>query len=102
MGHPDQSADPTGSGQAETRHAPELIRLQAVLRAARGAERNLISDVRLFDVYEGAPLEAGQRSLGVEVVLQPKLASLTDAEIEAVGEKIVGAVTRATGANLRR
>ncbi|CAI9121146.1 phenylalanine--tRNA ligase subunit beta [Brytella acorum] len=78
------------------------VEVQGVLRAARGAERNLISEVRLFDVYEGAPLEAGQRSLGVEVTLQPQKVSLTDTEIEAVSEKIVAAVTRATGATLRR
>ncbi|AQS87179.1 phenylalanyl-tRNA synthetase subunit beta [Neoasaia chiangmaiensis NBRC 101099] len=75
---------------------------QAVLRAARGAERNLITEVRLFDVYEGKPLEPGYRSLGIEVVLQPMQASLMDAEIEAVSDKIVAAVEKATGATLRR
>ncbi|WP_367160322.1 phenylalanine--tRNA ligase subunit beta [Kozakia baliensis] len=78
------------------------VEAQSVLRAARGAERNLITDVRLFDVYTGAPLEEGVRSLGIEVVLQPVQASLTDAEIDAVSEKIVAAVAKATGATLRR
>lgn len=75
---------------------------QSVLRAVRGAERSLIADVRLFDVYEGAPLEPGYRSLGIEVVLQPVKASLTDEDIETVSEKIVSAVAKATGAVLRR
>jgi len=74
---------------------------QVLLRAVRGAERGLISDVRLFDVYEGPGVEKGYRSLGVEVVLQPVKASLTDAEIEAVSAKIVAAVAKATGAGLR-
>lgn len=77
------------------------VEAQAVLRAARGAERNLISGVRLFDIYEGVGLPEGHRSLGVEVVLQPGEASLTDAEIEAVSAKIIAAVAKATGATLR-
>ncbi|MCQ9155507.1 phenylalanine--tRNA ligase subunit beta [Acidomonas methanolica] len=78
------------------------VEVGAVLRAARAAERGLIGEARLFDVYEGAPLEPGFRSLGVEVVLHPAHASLTDAEIEAVCAKVVAAVEKATGARLRR
>lgn len=78
------------------------VEAQAVLKAVRGAERTLITDVSLFDVYEGTPLEAGHRSLGIEVTLQPIKASLTDEEIEAVSEKIIAAVAKATGAVLRR
>jgi phenylalanyl-tRNA synthetase beta chain len=74
---------------------------EAVLRAARGAERALITGVSLFDVYEGDGVPAGQRSLGVEVVIQPRDATLTDAAIEAVCAKIVAAVAKATGAVLR-
>ena len=73
----------------------------AVLRAARGAERTLIAGVSLFDVYEGDKLEPGKKSLGVEVVLQPRDHTLTDAEIEAACAKIVAAVTKATGGILR-
>jgi len=73
----------------------------AVLRAARGADRNLVTAVSLFDIYEGDRLPEGQKSLAIEVVLQPRERSLTDAEIEAVCGKIVAAVTKATGASLR-
>ncbi|MDU7520250.1 MAG: phenylalanine--tRNA ligase subunit beta [Roseomonas mucosa] len=72
-----------------------------VLRAARGAERNLIADAAIFDRYAGDRLPDGKVSLAVEVVLQPRDASLTDAEIEAVAAKVVAAVTKATGATLR-
>ena len=72
-----------------------------LVRAARGAERNLIVDVALFDRYAGDRLPEGKVSLALEVTLQPREASLTDAEIEAVGSKIVAAVTKATGAVLR-
>jgi len=72
-----------------------------LVRAARGAERALITDVALFDRYAGERLPDGKVSLALEVTLQPRDASLTDAEIEAVGTKIVAAVTKATGATLR-
>ena len=73
----------------------------AVLRAARGAERSLIAGVSLFDVYEGPGVPEGQRSLAVEVTLQPRERALTDAEIEAASAKVVAAVAKATGAVLR-
>ena len=72
-----------------------------MLRAARGAERNLITEASLFDVYQGPNVPEGEKSVGVEVVLQPRERTLTDAEIEAAAAKVVAAVTKATGAKLR-
>jgi phenylalanyl-tRNA synthetase beta chain len=74
---------------------------EAVLKAARGAERALIAGVSLFDVYAGDKVEAGKKSLAVEVVFQPRERTLTDAEIEAACAKVVAAVAKATGAALR-
>ncbi len=73
----------------------------AVLRAARGADRALIAGVLLFDVYTGDKVPAGQKSVGIEVTLQPVQATLTEAELEAVSARIVAAVSKATGAVLR-
>jgi phenylalanyl-tRNA synthetase beta chain len=73
----------------------------AVLRAARGAERALITGVSLFDVYDGDKLPAGRKSLAIEVVFQPRERTLTDAEIEAACQKVIAAVVKATGATLR-
>jgi phenylalanyl-tRNA synthetase beta chain len=73
----------------------------AVLRAARGAERSLIAGVSLFDVYEGEKLPDGKKSLAIEVLFQPRERTLTDAEIEAAAGKVVAAVAKATGAVLR-
>ena len=72
-----------------------------VLRAARGAERTLITGASLFDVYQGDKIAPGQKSVGVEIVLQPRERSLTDAEIEAASAKIVEAVAKRTGGSLR-
>jgi phenylalanyl-tRNA synthetase beta chain len=77
------------------------VNADTVLRAARGAERNLIAGVSLFDVYEGDKLPEGKKSLAIEVVFQPRERTLTDAEIEAAAQKVVAAVAKATGAVLR-
>jgi phenylalanyl-tRNA synthetase beta chain len=77
------------------------IAADAVLRAARGAERNLIAGVSLFDVYEGDKVEPGRKALGIEVVLQPRDRTLTDLEIETACGKIVAAVAKSTGGVLR-
>jgi len=72
-----------------------------LLRAARGAEKALISDVTLFDVFTGQGVPEGKKSLAIEVTLSPREKTLTDAEIDAAAEKVVAAVTKATGGELR-
>jgi phenylalanyl-tRNA synthetase beta chain len=77
------------------------VTADAVLRAARGADRTLIAGVSLFDVYQGDRLPPGKTSLAIEVVFQPRERTPTDAEIDAASQKVVAAVTKATGAALR-
>ena len=72
-----------------------------VVRAAFGADKQLITDVNLFDVYRGERMQPGKKSLAIEVTLQPREKTLTDADIEAVSAKIVSAVMKATGGTLR-
>jgi len=74
----------------------------AIVRAAANADRELISRVSVFDVFEDeAALGQGKKSVAIEATLQPARATLTDAEIDSVSEKIVAAVAKATGAVLR-
>ncbi len=77
------------------------VSAQDVVRAALGADKQLITDVSLFDVYRGERMAPGKKSLAIEVTLQPREKTLTDAEIEAASAKIVSAVVKATGASLR-
>jgi phenylalanyl-tRNA synthetase beta chain len=72
-----------------------------VIRAASGVDRALIADVRVFDVFTGQGVPEGKKSLAIEVTLQPREKTLTDAEIEAVAARIVAAVAKATGGELR-
>ena len=71
-----------------------------LLKAVRGADRQLVTDVTLFDVYEGQGVEPGRKSLALEVTLQPRDKTLTDAELEAFSVKVVAAAAK-LGATLR-
>lgn len=72
-----------------------------LVNAAMGADKALIEDARVFDEFIGGSLGEGKKSLALTVRLQPKDATLKDAEIEAVAQKVVEKVTKATGGSLR-
>jgi phenylalanyl-tRNA synthetase beta chain len=72
-----------------------------IVRAAQGADRKLITDVTVFDVYEGKGIDEGKKSIAIAVTIQPREKTLTDQEIEAVAARIVAEVTKKTGGTLR-
>lgn len=77
------------------------VAAEAVLRAARAADRKLVTDAQVFDVFEGGALGEDRKSVAISVTLQPAGATLTDAEIDAIAARIIAQVTKATGATLR-
>jgi phenylalanyl-tRNA synthetase beta chain len=77
------------------------VEAETVLRAVRSVDRHLISRVSLFDVYEGDNLPSSEKSLGVEVVFQPRERTLTDKDLESACAKVIDAVVKATSARLR-
>ncbi len=68
-----------------------------LVKAAVGADKALITAARVFDVYEGPGVPEGFKSVALEVVVQPRDATLTDAEIEALSAKVVAAAEKAGG-----
>ena len=72
-----------------------------LVNAASGADKALITNVRVFDEFIDGSLGEGKKSLAITVRLQPTVATLKDADIEAVAAKIVEKVTKATGGVLR-
>jgi phenylalanyl-tRNA synthetase beta chain len=73
-----------------------------VVKAALSADKQLITSVNVFDLFEAESLGAGKKSLALEATLQPREKTLTDQEIEAIAAKIVAAVGKATGGEIRR
>ena len=72
-----------------------------IVKAAQTADRALITGANVFDIYQGAGIPEGKKSVGISVMLQPREKTLTDTEIESVMQKIVAEVTKKTGASLR-
>jgi phenylalanyl-tRNA synthetase beta chain len=72
-----------------------------IVRAAQSADRKFISKVTVFDVYEGAGIEAGKKSIAIAITLQPREKTLTDEEIEAIVGRVVAEANKRTGATLR-
>jgi len=75
----------------------EDVEAGTILKAAKGADKQLISDVSLFDVYRGTGMEEGHKSLAIDVTLSPREATLTDKDIDAVSDKIIAQVMKAGG-----
>jgi phenylalanyl-tRNA synthetase beta chain len=72
-----------------------------VMKAAAAADKALISNIRVFDLFEGDAIGAGKKSLAIEVTLAPTEKTLTDAEIDAVSKKVIAEVKKATGGDVR-
>jgi phenylalanyl-tRNA synthetase beta chain len=77
------------------------VKAADLVKAAQAADKALITEATVFDLYEGKGIPEGKKSIGIAVTLQPRDKTLTDAEIDAVAGKIVAEITKKTGAQLR-
>jgi phenylalanyl-tRNA synthetase beta chain len=77
------------------------VKAADIVRTAQGVDKKLITNVSVFDVYEGKGIEPGKKSIAIAVTLQPREKTMTDAEIEALAGKIVAEVQKRTGGVLR-
>jgi len=72
-----------------------------LLRAVKSAAGPLVSDVQLFDVYQGKTIAEGQKSLAVTITLTPQTATLSEAEIDAISDAVIAAASKNCGAVIR-
>jgi phenylalanyl-tRNA synthetase beta chain len=77
------------------------VKAADIVRAAQNVDKKLISNVIVFDVYEGKGIESGKKSIAIAITIQPREKTMTDAEIETLSGKIVAEVTKRTGGVLR-
>ena len=80
--------------------APKTVEAQKIVLAAKNTDKNLITDVSVFDLYEGESL-GDKKSVAIQLTIQPVEKTMTDDEIESVCRRVVGAVAAQTGAQLR-
>jgi len=67
----------------------------------RKVDRELIKDVKIFDVYQGDNIAQGKKSIAFNVTLEPKDKTLSEKDIDQVSKKIISTVQDTTGATLR-
>ncbi|MDE5749636.1 MAG: phenylalanine--tRNA ligase subunit beta, partial [Duncaniella sp.] len=79
----------------------KAVTLEKVQATVRQAERKLLRDVILFDVYEGSNLPEGKKSYAISLTLRDDEKTLNDKQIEAVMNKVISALTKQLGAELR-
>jgi phenylalanyl-tRNA synthetase beta chain len=77
------------------------VKAADIVRAAQNVDKKLIVGVTVFDVYEGKGIDPGKKSIAIAVTMQPRDKTMTDAEIDALGQKIVVEVSKKTGGVLR-
>ncbi|MCO6176844.1 phenylalanine--tRNA ligase subunit beta [Ciceribacter sp. RN22] len=79
----------------------KTVEAGAIIKAAGSADRKLITGVNVFDIFEGASLGEGRKSVAIEVLIQPVEKTLTDEDFEALTKKIIANVEKTTGGALR-
>ncbi|OYY64764.1 phenylalanine--tRNA ligase subunit beta [Sphingomonas sp. 28-62-11] len=79
---------------------PDTLAADSLVRAVKGADKAAITSARLFDLFTGAGVDSGMKSLAIEITLQPGDKSFTDDDLKAVADKVVAAATK-LGASLR-
>ena len=77
------------------------VESEALIRPAIDAGVDILGDVRVFDVYEGKPMEAGERSVGLRFTYRSPDRTLTEEEVAQVHHSLVSRIVEATGARLR-
>ncbi|MGH6683657.1 MAG: phenylalanine--tRNA ligase subunit beta, partial [Pseudolabrys sp.] len=77
------------------------VKAADLVRATQSVDKKLITRVTVFDVYEGKGIEPGKKSIAIAVTLQPREKTMTDADIDALGQKIATEVGKKTGGVLR-
>jgi len=75
---------------------------ESLVSAARNAERKLLQDVQLFDVYEGKNLPAGKKSYALSFFLQDKTQTLSESQIDKAMQRILSALEKDCAATLRQ
>ena len=90
-----------GIGMDQVQQALQQSNANLPTGTLQGADKALISGARVFDVYQGKGVPDGQKSVAIEVEIQPREKTLTDAEIEQLSGRIVAAAEKAVGAKLR-
>ena len=77
------------------------VAAETLMNAVKSADKKLITEIRVFDLFLGEGIEEGKKSVAISALMQPMDATLTDGQIEVVCNKIISNVKKKTGGELR-
>tara|TARA_Y100000741_G_scaffold12011_1_gene9692 strand:- start:461 stop:2863 length:2403 start_codon:yes stop_codon:yes gene_type:complete len=72
-----------------------------IIDLVKKINKDLIKDVKIFDVYQGDNIASGKKSIAFNVTLEPKDKTLEEKDIDEISKKIISKVQEITGATLR-
>ena len=77
------------------------VNAQDLINAIASVDQNLISNIRVFDVYEGDNIPRNQKSIAISVTIQSTEKTLNDNDLENINKLIIETVENKTGAKIR-
>ena len=77
------------------------VKAQDLLNAISSVDQKLISNVKVFDVYEGENIPTDQKSIAISVTIQSSEKTLNDSDLENINNLIIKTVENKTGAKIR-
>ena len=72
-----------------------------LVRAAQGADKQLVTGVNVFDLFEGPSLGEGKKSVAIEITIQPRDRTLTDEDLDKLAKSVIANVEKSAGGVLR-
>ena len=72
-----------------------------IISLVKKIDKELIKNVKIFDVYQGDNITPGKKSIAFNVTFEPKEKTLSEKDIDQISKKIISTVQDVTGANLR-
>ena len=79
----------------------ETVPAQSLIDAIRRASRDVVTDITVFDVYQGKGIEDGRKSVALTVTLQPKDATFSESDLIVLSDQITATVGKNCGGVLR-
>ena len=77
------------------------VNAQDLINAVSSVDKNLISNIKVFDVYEGNNIPEDKKSIAISVTIQSLEKSLNDSDLEKINKSIIETVEMKTGAKIR-
>ena len=77
------------------------VKAQDLINAISSVDQKLISNIKVFDVYEGENIPESQKSIAISVTIQSSEKTLNDSDLENINNSIIKTVENKTGAKIR-